>query len=460
MPPQLASVLTLGFIVYLFRRDFREKPNVTSAIWLPIIWIFIIASRTVSQWVSIFGVSGFTASSVQEGSSLDAAVFLGLTALGIYVLSRRQVRLSEVVHDNPWLALFLLYCFFAIFWSDFPFVSFKRWIKLLGHPVMVLIVFTEPDPANALLRVMKRCAYVIIPVSILWMKYYPALGRATSEWGGVTNRGIAGGKNELGGICFIFALFFIWHLLQVLRTQRSNGRRDELRLTMGLLLLIGYCLRKAHSSTSTISLVLGILVMMLLGLRFVNKRQVGVYAVTAIAAFVVAQVTFDLYGSIVDLTGHENTIEGRGRLWETVLATDTNPMFGTGFESYWLGDRIQKIWEMPEFRWHPNQAHNGYIETYLNLGAVGLSLLVVLIIVTCFKCKQELLRAPEWGRLTTGYLIGILAHNWTEAGFKGLSIIFFFFYLIVINYSKLRIDFLTPMYNAGSPAEDRQLIHC
>ena len=67
MPPKLALILTLGFIVYLFRRDFREKPNVTWAIWLPIIWMFIIASKTVSQWLGIFGLPGFGASSVEEG---------------------------------------------------------------------------------------------------------------------------------------------------------------------------------------------------------------------------------------------------------------------------------------------------------------------------------------------------------------------------------------------------------
>src|SRR6476620_302993 len=100
MPPQLALILTLGFIAYLFRRDFREKPNVTWAIWLPIIWMFIIASKTVSQWLAIFGLPGFGATSIEEGSSLDALVFSGLIALGLYVLSKRQVSLSKVVQDN------------------------------------------------------------------------------------------------------------------------------------------------------------------------------------------------------------------------------------------------------------------------------------------------------------------------------------------------------------------------
>ena len=48
--------------------------------------------------------------------------------------------------------------------------------KILGHPIMALIVLTEPDFEEALIRLMKRCAYVVVPISILWIKYYPRLG--------------------------------------------------------------------------------------------------------------------------------------------------------------------------------------------------------------------------------------------------------------------------------------------
>jgi exopolysaccharide production protein ExoQ len=77
----------------------------------------------------------------------------------------------EIVRNNQWLAIFFVYCFLAIFWSDFPFVAFKRWMKVLGHPIMALIVLTKPDPGEALTRLMKRCAYVIVPVSLLFIKY-------------------------------------------------------------------------------------------------------------------------------------------------------------------------------------------------------------------------------------------------------------------------------------------------
>jgi O-antigen ligase len=438
MPPKLALIFTLGFIAFLFWRDLREKPNLSRAFWIPFLWMFIIASRPVSQWLAIFGLPGFGATAAEEGSSLDACVYLALMALGVVVLNKRRVSLGQIIEENKWLSLFILYCFLAIFWSDFPLISGKRWIKILGHPIMALIILTEPDPKEALVRLMKRNAYLLLPISILWIKYFPPLGRTAGEWGAMTNRGIAEGKNGLGAICLSLGLVFLWHSLRVLRSENSKWRKNELYWMLGLWLMQGYCLRKAHSSTSIITLLLSSIIMVGLGLRFVDKRRIGVYAFAGIVCLIIAQSLFDVYGSVVNLSGHEATIEGRGRLWDYLLRNNSNPILGAGFEGYWLGPRLQQIWAMPEFWWHPTQAHNGYLETYLNLGLVGLFLVLGLFIVTFQKCHQTLLSDFDWGRFGLAYLVALIAHNWTEAGFKGLSVGFFVFFIIAINYPSRR----------------------
>jgi hypothetical protein len=84
MPPILAFVLTVVFIGFLIRRDLREKPNVTGALWIPLLWLSIICSRAVSQWLALAGfqVGGV---SLEEGSPVDAVVYFALLALGIRV---------------------------------------------------------------------------------------------------------------------------------------------------------------------------------------------------------------------------------------------------------------------------------------------------------------------------------------------------------------------------------------
>ena len=434
LPPSVALLLTIGFIVFLFRRDIRERPNVTAALWIPLIWFLIICSRQVSEWLTIFGLH-IGAITLEEGSPLDRCVYFGLIAAGIYVLSKRQVRLSEIIRRNQWLTIFFIYCFLAIFWSDFPFVAFKRWTKVLGHPIMALIVLTEPDPLEALTRLMKRCAYVIVPISILFIKYYPQFGRAFDMWtGGAINTGITANKNALGSDCLILGYFFFWHLLQIRSLERGRARRNELFLTVGFLVAIWWLFTMAHSSTALVSLFIAVLIVLFLGLRFVDRRFIGTYIIIGVFALVAAEWAFGIYGSALQLLGKDATLTDRTLLWSELLKVKINPLFGAGFESFWLGERMRKFAESRW--WQPNQAHNGYLETYLNLGLVGLLLLIGWLVATFCKARRELLTNFQFGRFRLGFLVAIIAYNWTEAVFKNISVLWFVFYFAALDYQQ------------------------
>jgi exopolysaccharide production protein ExoQ len=432
LPPTVALFLTVAFIVFLFRRDIRERPNVTGALWLPLIWILIICSRQVSDWLNIFGFhSG--AISLEEGSPLDACVYFVLIAAGICVLKKRQVQLWEIIRNNQWLTIFFIYCFLSIIWSDFPFVAFKRWIKVLGHPIMALIILTEPHPGEALTRLMKRCAYVIVPVSILFIKYYPQWGRGFDVWTGQAgNTGITANKNALGADCLILGFFFVWYLLQIWPLERSKARQNELFLIAATLAGIWWLLSMAQSSTSLVSLFIGVLIVTIVGLRFVNKRLIGTYIVCAVIGCIVLQSTFDAWGHLLQFLGKNETLTDRTEVWQDALNIHINPFLGAGFESFWLGDRLKAMWD--KWTFHPNQAHNGYLETYLNLGLVGLFLLIALLIATFWKSRRELLTNFQFGRFRLGFLLAIVAYNWTEAAFKNISAMWFVFYIIALDY--------------------------
>jgi exopolysaccharide production protein ExoQ len=438
LPPIIASFLTIAFIVFLFRRDIRERPNVTGALWLPLIWLMLTCSRALSQWLNIFGLPVAGAPSVEEGSPLDAWFFLILIAAGFYVLNKRQVRLSEVFRNNGWLIVFLLYCFISIAWSDFPFVAFKRWIKILGHPIMALIILTEPDLEEALIRLMKRCAYVVVPVSILFIKYYPQLGRGFDPWSGeAMNTGITASKNALGSDCLILGFFFFWHLLQTWRTARNSWRRNELRLIAGFLIGIWWLLSGAHSATASISLLIGAFIVMFVGIRFINKNFIGTYLLAALVLVAAAELTFWISGGLSEALGRGSELSGRTELWTRLLELHTNPVLGTGFESFWLGERPQRLEGL--FYFIPNEAHNGYLEIYLTLGLIGLFILIALFVATFWKIRLELWQNFEWGRFRLGLLAAIVIYNWTEAGFKTLHPIWFMFYIIAMDYPRPQI---------------------
>jgi O-antigen ligase len=196
-----------------------------------------------------------------------------------------------------------------------------------------------------------------------------------------------------------------------------------------------WLLFKAKSMTSWLALFGGLFVIFVLAWRRIDKKKVGVYAVTAASLILVAQMAFDITGTIADLRGKEDTYEGRGRLWAALLSSGTNPLIGVGFESYWLGDRQQWLENLPGRDFLvPNEAHNGYLEIYLNLGIVGLALLLCMLYEAHRKCRQDLLEDFPLGQLRYGAFLAVLMYNWPESAFKGLHLVYLFFFVMSINY--------------------------
>jgi len=436
MPAPLALLLTTIFVVFLFWRDVRERPPVTGALWIPLLWMLILGSRGVSEWLG-WGGTYNTTDGLAEGSLVDAAVYFSFQLAALFVLLRRRLSWATALSHNPWIVIFLAYCALAIFWSDFPFVALKRWIKVLAHPLMVLVVATEPDPREAVVRLLKRSAYVLVPFSILLIKYYPALGRRFSQWTGEAyNSCVTSNKNILGCLCLVLGFFFVWHFLTSLRREKTRERRNELLLCGAFLWMIGWLLSMADSATSVMALAVGISTVLFLGLRFVDKRHVTAYLVAALLAFGSAELIFGVSGTLIRALGRDSTLTGRTEIWDIVLAVDINPILGAGFESFWLGDRAERIWA--KYWFHPNQAHNGYLETYLNLGWLGLTLMVCWILSAFLRVGSTLLSDFDFGRFRMGLLAIVVVYNYTEGGFKGLSLIWFAFYIIAMDYPQAR----------------------
>jgi O-antigen ligase len=144
---------------------------------------------------------------------------------------------------------------------------------------------------------------------------------------------------------------------------------------------------------------------------------------------VVAVLLVDTGSGLVAAVGRDTTLTGRTQLWSKVLTMIVDPLFGTGFESFWLGDRVEQIWRI--YWWQPNQAHNGYLEVFLNLGVMGLALLGFLIAWGYRNVVASFQADPDTARLKLAYFGAALLYNLTEAAFKGFHIVWIAFLLAI-----------------------------
>ena len=97
MPPQVALLLCLCLIAWLFWRYPERKAGVSCALWIPLVWLFIVSSRPFSLWV---GAGGTANTSDADGSPLDSLVFLALIIAGAVVLSKRRFNWAVLFRQN------------------------------------------------------------------------------------------------------------------------------------------------------------------------------------------------------------------------------------------------------------------------------------------------------------------------------------------------------------------------
>jgi O-antigen ligase len=442
MPPQLALTLTLLLIGFVLRRDSKEEPRVSKAVWIPIIWLMINGSRQVSQW---FGGGGqvLSAQALADGSPIDKAVYGALIVVGVCVLAKRRVPIGEIAKNNLPIVLFLVYEGLSVLWSDYPSIGLKRWVKALGDPVMVLLLWSDPFPVRAITATIKRCAYVLLPLSVLFVKYYENLGRTFDPWGKSSYTGVTTDKNMWGYLLFAFGLFFAAAFISRFRQNRDDRRgvRIDQAINILFLLMIWWMIPIANSKTSTLALVAGIAVLVVTRIATV-RRHFWSYALPAVLLVTVSDSLFSIKSSVLEASGRDATFTGRTGLWTTLLQEPINPLLGVGYSSFWAGERLERFWAMYPTS-PPIEAHNGYLEIYLNLGLVGLSL-IASVLWRGLRTTRNRMGATlsdttthnerVLGTFGMAYSAAYLLYNWTEATFQGLNFLFLIFVILAFNY--------------------------
>jgi exopolysaccharide production protein ExoQ len=439
MNPSLASLIYACGILGLFYLDRDSSVHTSKALWIPVIYLWSVGSRPVSEWL---GVAPGAGTNVQlEGSPLDAAVLGILLLAAIAVLVRRSQRALSFLTLNWPILIYFLYCFVSVVWSLHPDVAFKRWIKSIADLAMCLVIVTDPQPVAALKRVISRVGFVLLPVSVLLIKYYGDLGRGYTPDGMPMNTGVTTFKNELGVTVLFVSLFTVWHVINLVRAKNLPNRRRHL-LAQGVLLAFGLALfGMADSQTSIACFILGCGLIFATQLRSIRSRPAIVHALCLLVLLAGGLTLFFGGGAgVAHAMGRASNLSGRTDIWDALIKAAPNAVVGAGYESFWISPNVLKFQHTlaAENWWHPedlNESHNGYLEVYLNLGLVGVGLILAVLIGSYRRAIAAFRRNPSLGGLVLAYIIPCFFYNLTEAGFRMLSLMWISLLLATVSAS-------------------------
>lgn len=433
MPPILALTLTTIFILFLLRLERKQNPSVSHALWLPTLWMILISGKALAVWFGLGGSGG-----MEEGSVLDRNALSVLLFIGVVVLVKRHFNWKNAVKDNLWLIVLLCYMLISIVWSDMPFISLKRWIRQVAIAVIMgFVIATEDAPREAIKSIIRRVIYIQIPLSFLLIKYYINSGVKWGRWTGeVMWIGVTYQKNGLVLLCVLAIFFLIWALIRRWRKIDTSVIWYQTYVELFIIFLslwmaTGPKHSPTYSATATAAFAIGLTAF--LGLLWLKNKNIilGANLFTAIIVFIIIYGTITPFiGSltIIDvsgLLGRSENLTGRGDIWAKLIpAAKDNFFLGVGFGGFWTDEWREIV--------KTSDAHNGFLDTMLNTGFIGLFFSSIFLISSCRKAQQEMMNDFDWGAFWFCIILMVVLHNITEASldsFTGLIPLIIFLHI-------------------------------
>jgi exopolysaccharide production protein ExoQ len=267
--------------------------------------------------------------------------------------------------------------------------------------------FSDEDRMKVL-----SCAFAISAIgSFLFVLAYPDYGTMHFRVGSEGDwRGVFSHKNALGAAMSV-AIFVELYVL-------ASAKRKPL-WRFGLLGLYSALLILSRSLTSIISCLIYFAgaVSYLMGKR--DKLVGAIVGISLALILLFLQISIwynpDLLFSFL---GKDPTLSGRTDLWlATISLINHKPLLGWGYMATWVPTDPEIASIHKEFHWAVPNAHNAFLDITLQLGLLGLGVLLAIIVIAlrrALRCCTRGILPLGWFSLI--FLVGTLFLSISESG--------------------------------------------
>lgn len=323
----------------------------------------------------VLNISGDTAGGESKGVQyLGAAVYLATA--GMMVLYRIRVPPLAAV------ALPAAICALAVastLWSIDPGLTLRRSLALTGTTLFA-VVFAGMFDERGVLTILTRFFVLYLLVTALIavvapdMAFHQASDPVYSEHAGRL-RGTYAHKNDLGH----YLGLALCVLIAVGDTGASRTlRRVAIVVGAGLLVLSG-----SVSSMISTAGALGVLALVLIYFRTANALLRAFLVV--LLGIVVPLALFVAFWTpalvvVLEFFGRDPTLTARTDIWHyVIIAGQPTWLLGAGYGAGW--QKAAPILAASPFM-DPGNAHNGYLQGWLEIGVVGVGLALAYVVVS------------------------------------------------------------------------------
>jgi exopolysaccharide production protein ExoQ len=253
-----------------------------------------------------------------------------------------------------------------------------------------------------------------IGASIVFALALPQYGRDLLGGHDTAWKGIFMAKNYLGNL----ALFFL--TVAVAYRGRTSFQRF-VRISQIMFCLIAIAFSRAATAYLLTAIYFAYVITMKM-LRGFRKKDYFVLCILVFAVFATASLVIVVWPDFLfSLLGKDMTFTGRTQIWSAVVdSIAKRPLLGYGYDAFWLGLDGESYRIILAVSWELAQAQNGFLDVMLEMGFLGLAIVLLIFAfafrdaLTCLwrSSDDSQLRAVEW---YLGIVILTLIYNLDES---------------------------------------------
>jgi len=310
------------------------------------------------------------------GGLLGPASILVFYAIWLPRLRYNGVLCHILCRTSRITLLFILWACVSVSWS--PYVATSLY-SVLEYSSLVLctLIMSSVISTRAFLHGIIVGSTVVLLASLTLGRY--AIDPFSNSSSLV---GLFGSKNVVG----LFAELLV--LASVVVMLVSRGFVGRLLLCAGPVLLGMLCLLQSKSATSSISLLIALIVLAVMGAitRFPKGVRLPLFVLVVIWAVVLVGMGYmlDLQGDVLRFFGKSSTLTGRTYLWQAGLVDGMDaPIVGRGYAAFWIQGNIpaEHLWYKFGIASRSGfHFHNLLVQSFVDLGIIGVLLIVALLV--------------------------------------------------------------------------------